>query len=514
MKIITVGETDYEFPDNFTDDQIKKILIEKNIITLEKTQPIEQAPSQPARFTQRQLELVPELAGTQRDKFMGEPLGVKETAKGALTALPYAYSAIAPNLGIPGIVTAPLVTGLSEAGVGLLEGETPKEATTRGVKAAGGEIVMGGILKAAKGILPALAKTATKANKNVIDKVIKEPDLTKVEPKSNADMTDIIQERLDDFRELKNKEYEKAFSKISSKILNTPTTKTKKITNFLTDPKNKIDIEEITNVIKNEKPRTYAMDLSIVDRLLGMQAVTPEEIKEVNSLLGKVLRSQNLDPTDRMHINGLKKVVFETLSDSAPQIAKMNEKYAKQLAKLDIAEKLEEQTKGVFRVADTKVSTLLTQIGNSLKGKRYTKDKIIRSLDKIDDALNIPKNQKMETIMKGTIAQEIIQQAASAPTTAQETFYKMLSPLAGITSTTMINEPLIKAAVIAGSTIPSILRTEPAAKTLLKTAQLQQRLPKQTGKAASILFGQREARADDGSFSESALNLIKQLRGL
>lgn len=502
--------------------------IEQNQITLEELQvteqpieqPIEQPSPQPARFTQRQLELVPELAGTQREQYMGEPLGVKETAKGALTALPYAYTAVSSQIkptSVPGIiakVASPLVTGLSETGIGLLEGQTPKEASIRGYKAAGGEIAMGAILKAASKILPALAKTTSKANKNVIDKVIKDPDLTKVEPKSNADMTDIIQERLDDFRELKNKEYEKAFSKISSKILNTPTTETKKITNFLTNPKNKIDIENITNVIKNEKPRTYAMDLSIVDRVLGGQAVTPEEIKQVNSLLGKVLRSQNLDPTDRMNINGLKKVVFETLSDSAPQIAKMNKKYAKQQAKLDIAEKLEEATKGVFRVADTKVAAILTQIGKSLSGKRYTKDKIIRSLDKIDGALNIPKNQKMETIMKGTVAQEIIQQAASAPTTSKETFYRMLSPLAGITSTTMINDPLMKAGVISATTIPSILRTEPVAKTLLKTAQLQQRLPKQTGKAASILFGQREARAEDGSYTDTATDFIKNQRGL
>ena len=90
----------------------------------------------------------------------------------------------------------------------------------------------------------------------------------------------------------------------------------------------------------------------------------------------------------------------------------------------------------------------------------------------------------------------------------------MLSPLAGITSTTMINDPLMKAGVISATTIPSILRTEPVAKTLLKTAQLQQRLPKQTGKAASILFGQREARAEDGSYTDTAIDFIKNQRGL
>lgn len=494
--------------------------IEQNQITIEELQPTEQqikTPSQqPAKFTQKQLELIPELAGTQRNQFMGEPLGVKETAKGALTALPYAYSAITPSLGVAGRVASlasPLVTGLSETGVGLLEGETPKEASMRGIKAAGVETAMTGILKAARGILPALAKTASKADKNVIDKVIKDPDLTKVEPKSNLEITEIIDDRLSEFRRLRSKQYEKEFSKIPRKVLDTPITKTEKVTDFISDPKNKINIQEIINVIKNEKPLGYAMDLTSVDRLFAGQPITPDEIKEVNSLLSEVLRSKNLVPRTKKNLIDIKDKVFKTLSDISPQIAKINEKYTEQSKKLGITKKLQEYEVNP-QIADTKVSNLLTQIGKSLGGKRYTREKVIDNLDKIDDELNIPKSQKIETIMKGTVAQEIIQQAASKPS---GTLDQVLTTLISLGGGTSFYNPVMGASIAGPSLATKIARTTPVSQSLLKTAQAQQRFIepiKQSGKAASILFGQREARAEDGSYSDTAIDFIKKQRGI
>ena len=65
-----------------------------------------------------------------------KPIDYKESAKGALTALPYAYGAATSNL--PGRFKAlsflsPAVTGLSEAGIGLLEGKSLKQSGARGV---------------------------------------------------------------------------------------------------------------------------------------------------------------------------------------------------------------------------------------------------------------------------------------------------------------------------------------------------------------------------------------------
>ena len=81
MTIITVGKTEYEFPDNFTDQQIKDILTKQKII-----KPLTK--QKPEKFTQRQQELIPEIKGVQRETF--DPGPTKETTlkglKGLLTA--------------------------------------------------------------------------------------------------------------------------------------------------------------------------------------------------------------------------------------------------------------------------------------------------------------------------------------------------------------------------------------------------------------------------------------------
>lgn len=456
-------------------------------------------------------------------KEYGDPVETpskKEMAKGALTAIPYIYPAVTSRLGLAGKIASlasPVVTGLSETGIGLLEGESLEQAKKRGFRAAGAEVAMSGILKAAKGILPGLAKTASKANKNVIDKVIKDPELTKIEPQSNFDIASIIDQRLSDFSALRADQYNKSFNKLPKDLINTPTNKTQKITNFIQDPNNKIQIDEIINLIKKQKPTGYKMDLTSVDRLFRGQSVTPDEIKEVNSLLAKVLQTKDLVPTTKKYLSDIKDKVFETLSDVAPEISEINKKYASQSQKLGMTKQIKDlQNDGL--VKETSVAGLLTQIGKSLKGNRYTKEKLIKNLDKIDNELNIPKNKKIETIMKGTVAQEVISEALAKPTSPKDIFYQtapsMFGALGGVYSGI---DPLFTAGLTGAGLVPTVLRTKPVAESLLKGAQTLQKYEKPIkalSKATSKATGQQQARSTDGSLTQSSIDFIKNIRGI
>lgn len=494
--------------------------IEQNQITIEELQPTEQVLQKPDRsISERLLNLAtllqtPATAETLR-KEMPE-VGIKETAKDVLTVAPYGFEAVTSTPATaPLKPLSPVITGLSEAGIALLEDKPFKKAVGRGITATGTEIATGGLLKGLGSILPKLAKTASKANKNIIDKAIKDPELLKTEPKSNLEMTEIIDQRIKDYAEKRSRDYDTEFEKIPTKVLNNPNTDTSKLLNYVNDPKNNINVEEIITLIKREKPMGYAIDLTSIDRLFSGDFITPNEIKDVNSFLGKVLRSSKLEESERYMISGIKEKVFEVLGDASPDIAKINKKYAKQSEKLKLAKKLQNFESGKEEATESSVASMLRQKANELQSKRFTKEKLTKGFDAIDDELNVPKDQRLNTIMNSTIVQEKIEDAAS----------KKISNIELLTRLGMIGTGVGVGGTInpfgyALATLPiakTAIETEPVAKSLLRLAQEQQRFQKPLETARRITSkgaAQTISRKDDGRIPLQTYDYIKQQRGI
>lgn len=492
MTIITVGKTEYEFPDNFTDQQIKDILTKQKII-----KPLTK--QKPEKFTQRQQELIPEIKGVQREAF--DPAPTKKTAELALKAAPYTLGMIP----VPGV--GPAVTAMSEAGLGLLEGETLGRSLKRGAVAGGVEALGGAALqKIGKPILKGLAKFATKADKNIIDTAIKNPKLTQIPAKTNQETAEQVQDFINILNNKKNKDYEKAIQALP-----------KKETSKLIDTKNvatEIQKEGLTSsgIIKfiNEvKPKTLDFDVSILNRFVDGEPITFDEAKKINSLMASIQRQRDIGAFDRRSIQLLRNKLYENL-EKIKGFKSMQKKYAK---RSKLIEDIEDELYTKAETKASKINTLTNDIINNIKKKRTTKDKLLKNLESLDKQVGKKAKGSVVDQLKANAVQDQITKAIE----------KQSSPfLSGLTTTggaaaTLYN-PVIGGTILGAQLGKGLLRTEPVARRVLKAAQETPSFlrtgAKITSKAAGQLAGRIATRTQEGSYTTESQDQIKRERGV
>ena len=496
MTIITVGKTEYEFPDNFTDQQIKDILTKQKII-----KPLTK--QKPEKFTQRQQELIPEIKGVQREAF--DPAPTKKTAELALKAAPYTLGMVP----VPGV--GPAVTAMSEAGLGLLEGETLGRSLKRGAVAGGVEALGGAALqKIGKPILKGLAKFATKADKNIIDTAIKNPKLTQIPAKTNQETAEQVQDFINILSDKKNKEYEKAINllpkKETSKLINTKNV-------ALEIQKESLESDAILNLISDVRPKTIKFNEEPLIKFVNGETITFDEAKKINSLMSSIQRQKDLDPIDRRSIQLLRDQLFKSL-DVVKGFKEINKRYADQSSLINnIQKNLSTKIDGQKIIEESKINTLTNDIVKNIQQKRTTKSKLLKNLESLDKQVGEEAKGSVVDQLKANAVQDQITKSIEKKSSAI---------LSGLTTTggaaAAIYEPVIGGTILGAQLGKGLLRTEPVARRLLKAAQetpfILREGAKITSKAAGQLAGRIATRTQEGSYTTESQDQIKRERGL
>lgn len=352
---------------------------------------------------------------------------IKEELRNVATLAPYAA-----GVGTASKVIPPVVTGVSEAGLGLLEGQELKDALSRGVISGATEagIVKGvdeltkGVKKVADPIKKSLPKIkekaldfltefATKADKNVLKAVKQKPMLTEIKQRDNLEFADEIKKKYDDLKLKRDLEYEKKLELIPQSTLNKQAP-TFDFYRYFFDPKNKIDESEVKSILISKRPRAVLFNEEIIDKLFKAQPITIGEIKELNSLFGNVVRNVDLQSEDKRIIGGLKSQLVNIL-DQTP-FKDINKEYSKKSAILDSIENnflkpkiRQNKASGLIGNEQSAQTLILDKIKDLKENVRTkeTKEKILQTLDK---ELGLKGKSKLTNILESTAAQRHIEE--------------------------------------------------------------------------------------------------------
>jgi hypothetical protein len=474
----------------------------RGLVTLQRPEQAQQQEPEQEKFTQRQQELIPEIKGVQREAF--DPVPTKKTAELALKAAPYTLGMVP----VPGV--GPAVTAMSEAGLGLLEGETLGRSLKRGAVAGGVEAAGGKLLKIGKPILKGLAKFATKGDKNIIDTAIKNPKLTQIPAKTNQETAEQVQDFINILSDKKNKEYEKAINllpkKETSKLINTKNV-------ALEIQKEGLESDAILNLISDVRPKTIKFNEEPLIKFVNGETITFDEAKKINSLMSSIQRQKDLDPIDRRSIQLLRDQLFKSL-DVVKGFKEINKRYADQSSLINnIQKNLSTKIDGQKIIEESKINTLTNDIVKNIQQKRTTKSKLLKNLESLDKQVGKKAKGSVVDQLKANAVQDQITKAIE----------KQSSPfLSGLTTTggaaaTLYN-PVIGGTILGAQLGKGLLRTEPVARRVLKAAQETPSFlrtgAKITSKAAGQLAGRIATRTQEGSYTTESQDQIKRERGV
>ena len=410
---------------------------------------------------------------------------IKEELRNVATLAPYAA-----GVGTASKVIPPVVTGVSEAGLGLLEGQELKDALSRGVISGATEagIVKGvdeltkGVKKVADPIKKSLPKIkekaldfltefATKADKNVLKAVKQKPMLTEIKQRDNLEFADEIKKKYDDLKLKRDLEYEKKLELIPKSTLNKQAP-TFDFYRYFFDPKNKINESEVKSILISKRPRGVLFNEEIIDKLFKAQPITIGEIKELNSLFGNVVRNVDLQSEEKRVIGGLKSQLVNIL-DQTP-FKDINKEYSKKSAILDSIEnnflkpKIRQNKASGLIGSEESAQTLIKDKIKDLKENvrtKETKEKILQTLDK---ELGLKGKSKLTNILESTAAQRHIDEQISK----KEGLGQSLGALGLVGTIGYITGQPMKAAQVAGLLATKrFVQSEPVAKSLLKKTQ-------------------------------------------
>lgn len=400
---------------------------------------------------------IPELQTIERGD-PTKPLTGKESLKAALKIAPYTLGMV-PGAGAP-------VTAISETGLGLLEGEKPKEALTRGAIAGATELVIPKVVKGGLGVgkaaLKTLTKFATKADKNVINKAIKNPKLTKTPVKTNLEVAAQIEDYLNIANKKKNRAYKNALESIPEKEKLKPVD-TSNIEKFII--RENLDPQGITELIQTARPKTKLFDLNSLDKFINGQEITFDEAKTINSLMSDLQRSNAIDAVDKRSIQKLKDELYTSLSD-VKGFKELNKKYATQTQLIrNIERNLGSKTDGRYELQETKVNTLTNDVLKDIEQKRTTKSNLLKNLQSLDKEVKAKGKRSVVNQIEVNAVQDSINKSIRKPSG----LLRGLTTFGGLG--TLYYQPKLGSAVLAGQAATDILRSEPVAKRLLKAAQ-------------------------------------------
>lgn len=388
-----------------------------------------------------------------------EPLSGKESLKAALKIAPYTLGMV-PGAGAP-------VTALSETGLGLLEGQKPKEALTRGAIAGATELVIPkfvkGGLRVGKTALKALTKFATKADKNVINKAIKNPELTETPIKDNQEVAIQIQDYLNIATRKKNRDYKKALETIPEKEKLKPVD-TSNVQKYILQEG--VDPQSTIALIETARPKTKIFNLDSLNKFINGQEITFDEAKTINSLLSDLQRSNAIDAVDKRSIQKLKDELYKSLSN-VKGFKELNKKYATQTQLIrNIERNLGSKTDGKYEIQETKVNTLTNDVLKAIEEKRTTKSKILENLKGLDKEVKARGQRSVVNQLEANAVQDSINKSIKGK---QNQLFRGLTTIGGYG--TLLYQPKLGAAVLATQGAKDILQSEPVAKRILKAAQ-------------------------------------------
>ena len=417
--------------------------------------------------------------GLTRDK------DIKEEARNIATLAPYGI-----GVGTSSKVIPPVVTGVSEASLGLLEGQKLKDAVTRGIVSGTTEagIVKGldeltkGVKQVAQPIKKSLPKIkekaldfltafATKADKNVLKKVKQKPMLTEIKQRDNLEFANEIKKKYDDLKLKRDLEYEKKLELIPQSTLNKQAP-TFNFYRYLFDPKNEISEKEVKSILINNRPKGVIFNEEIIDKLFKAQPITIGEIKKLNSLFGDVVRNVNLQNKEKRVIGGLKSQLVNIL-DQTP-LGNVNKEYSKKSAILDsiknaflkpeISQNKASGLIGSEESAQTLIKDKIKDLKKNVRTKE-TKEKILQTLD---TELGLRGKSKLTNILESTAAQRHIDEQIAK----EVGLGKSLGALGLVGVLGYITGQPMKAAQVAGLLgAKRYIQSKPVAKSLIKKTQ-------------------------------------------
>lgn len=419
-----------------------------------------------------------------------EPLSGKESLKAAKSALkiaPYTLGMV-PGAGAP-------VTAISETGLGLLEGEKPKEALTRGAIAGATELVIPKVVKGGLGIgktaLKTLTKFATKADKNVINKAIKNPELTKIPIKTNLEVAAQIEDYLDIATRKKNRDYKKALEAIPEKEKLKPVD-TSNVQKYILQEG--VDPQSTIALIETARPKTKIFNLDSLNKFINGQEITFDEAKTINSLLSDLQRSNAIDAVDKRSIQKLKDELYKSLSN-VKGFKELNKKYATQTQLIrNIERNLGSKTDGKYEIQETKVNTITNDVLKAIEEKRTTKSKILENLKGLDKEVKARGQRSVVNQLEANAVQDSINKSIKGK---ENQLFRGLTTIGGYG--TLWYQPKLGAAVLATQGAKDILQSEPVAKRILKAAQTPlspraRRIAKTTTQIAAKPIAQQTGR--------------------
>ena len=414
---------------------------------------------------------------------------IKEEARNVAILAPYAA-----GLGTASKVIPPLVTGVSETSLGLLEGQKFKDAVARGTLSGVTEAgIVKGVDEIAKGVskgvskvaqpikeylpkikekaLDILTEFATKADKNILKAVKKNPMLTKIKQRDNLEFADEIKKKYDDLKLKRDLEYEKKLELIPQSTLNKQAP-TFDFYRYLFNPKNKINESEIKSILINKRPKGIIFDEEIVDKLFSAQNLTIGEIKQLNSYFGNVVRNVDLHNEEKRVIGGLKSQLVNIL-DQTP-LGDINKEYSKISAILDsvknsfLKPKITQNKASGLIGSEENAQTLIKDKIKDLKENvrtKETKEKILQTLDK---ELGLKGESKLTNILKSIAAQRHINEQIAK----KEGIGQSLGALGLVGVLGYITGNPIKAAQVGGLLgAKKYIQSESVAKSLIKKSQ-------------------------------------------
>lgn len=433
-----------------------------------------------------------------------EPLSGKESLKAALKIAPYTLGMV-PGAGAP-------VTAISETGLGLLEGKKPKEALTRGAIAGATELVIPKVVKGGLGIgkaaLKTLTKFATKADKNVINKAIKNPELTKIPIKTNSEVAAQIEDYLDIATKKKNRAYRNALEAIPEKEKLKPVD-TSNVQKFIL--RENLDPQGITELIQTARPKTKLFDLNSLDKFISGQKITFDEAKTINSLMSDLQRSNAIDAVDKRSIQKLKDELYTSLSD-VKGFKELNKKYATQSQLIrNIERNLGSKRDGKYELQETKVNTLTNDVLKDIEQKRTTKSQLLKNLKSLDKEVKAKGKRSLVNQIEANAVQDSINKSIGKP----GGLFRGLTTIGGLG--TLYYQPALGSAVLAGQAAKDILQSEPVARRILKAAQTPlspaaRQLAKTTTKIAAKPVAQQISRSASGKIANQ--EQIEKERGV
>ena len=351
---------------------------------------------------------------------------IKQTAKTYKTPL---KAAITAGELIGGFTPAsPIITGLGEAGTGLLEGKSIPEALRKGAKA--GLIDVGLTYTGAKiAKMPSkIAKTAkaieetglgkktyenigkiTKLPGYVVENIHKNPQITEQTPRTAATIGDTLEKAYKAAKEKISKEFEKEIDQFNPldivdtsripKILRKPS----KNLGMVYDPEAigkqilkearsqlidtaALGIEDITKKVMKMNPKTLIFEPveekvpGILTKSLEGQPLKLQEARQLNSFAHKI--SENLIPKEDKAYSSLvkyKKELLNSMDDSVEGIKDVNKNFAARMSKVNQSQAVTHRVNpktGYLEPKETEIANVSDRLAGAEKLKDVNAKKI------------------------------------------------------------------------------------------------------------------------------------------